>query len=303
MFAFSSLDFAIREQTRDGKHRQESLASACKKQAFGWLGVCHFVASACSDLPQVSVGSGRVWWVRFFVFARQEWIERMDDEEGEEDEESAQLRIWSSQTHSLSLTLFAWQDELFHTGEECIDRVAEARVVISWLHFFVICHFCWTFATMTKLVKVSNVRIWKHHFRRLKSRQRAWRPLAKASSDSLVTSLSRCDKNAWPLHKIACFPYRDEQNCSTPPPLLGILLCKLCAIYCRKTAPYQFFPQDSWQAKHAALAAVKQTVEYVEDIELWSFSFSWLPVFALDFTIQGTCGGKPFPCQRRSKRM
>lgn len=168
MFAFSSLDFAIREQTRDGKHRQESLASACKKQAFGWLGVCHFVASACSD-PQVSVGSGRVWWVRFFVFARQEWIERMDDEEGEEDEESAQLRIWNSQTHSLSLTLFAWQDELFHTGEECIDRVAEARVIISWLHFFVIGHFCWTFATMTKLVKFSNVRIWKHHFRRKKN--------------------------------------------------------------------------------------------------------------------------------------
>ena len=35
----------------------------------------------------------------------QEWVERMDDEEGEEDE-----------------------DELFHTGEECIDRVAEAVI-------------------------------------------------------------------------------------------------------------------------------------------------------------------------------
>lgn len=74
-----------------------------------------------------------------------EWIERMDDEEGEEDE-----------------------DELFHTGEECIDRVAEA-----------------------------------------------------ASMETIGNSLFR---------------------------LIG-----------------HFSQQDSWQAKHAALAAVKQTVEYVEE--------------------------------------
>ncbi|CAE7672178.1 sal3, partial [Symbiodinium pilosum] len=74
-----------------------------------------------------------------------EWIERMDDEEGEEDE-----------------------DELFHTGEECIDRVAEA-------------------ATMEAI---------------------------------------------------------------------GPGLFRLIA---------HFAAQESWQAKHAALAAVKQTVEYVEE--------------------------------------
>eukprot|EP00435_Cladocopium_sp_Y103_P034789 s1906_g9.t1 len=77
--------------------------------------------------------------------AANEWIERMDDEEGEEDE-----------------------DELFHTGEECIDRVAEA-----------------------------------------------------ASMETIGNSLFR---------------------------LIG-----------------HFSQQDSWQAKHAALAAVKQTVEYVEE--------------------------------------
>ncbi|CAK9022166.1 Cryptochrome DASH, partial [Durusdinium trenchii] len=74
-----------------------------------------------------------------------EWIERMDDEEGEEDE-----------------------DELFHTGEECIDRVAEA-----------------------------------------------------AGMDVIGQGLFR---------------------------LIG-----------------HFSSQESWQAKHAALAAVKQTVEYVEE--------------------------------------
>ena len=285
MFAFSSLDFAIREQTRDGKHRQESLASACKKQAFGWLGVCHFVASACSD-PQVSVGSGRVWWVRFLVFARQEWIERMDDEEGEEDEESAQLRIWNSQTHSLSLTLFAWQDELFHTGEECIDRVAEARVVISWLHFFVISHFCWTFATMTKLVKFSNARIWKHHFRRLKSRQRAWRPLAKASSDSLVTSLSRCDKNAWPFRKIACFPAKLLH----PTPFIRDYYVPFIA---GRLLRINFFHRTP--GKQSMLL-------WQQWSRLWSMSRT-SNCGVSDFTIQGTCGGKPFPCQRRSKRM
>mmetsp|Transcript_76341 Transcript_76341/g.182761 ORF Transcript_76341/g.182761 Transcript_76341/m.182761 type:complete len:1118 (-) Transcript_76341:59-3412(-) len=76
-----------------------------------------------------------------------EWIERMDDEEGEEDE-----------------------DELFHTGEECIDRVAEA-----------------------------------------------------AQMEVIGQSLFR---------------------------LIG-----------------HFSQQESWQAKHAALAAVKQTVEYVEEKE------------------------------------
>eukprot|EP00440_Ansanella_granifera_P037021 gb/GFBE01040173.1/.p1 GENE.gb/GFBE01040173.1/~~gb/GFBE01040173.1/.p1 ORF type:complete len:1119 (+),score=434.13 gb/GFBE01040173.1/:1-3357(+) len=73
------------------------------------------------------------------------WIERMDDEEGDEDE-----------------------DELFHTGEECIDRVAEAYEM-----------------------------------------------------ENLAQDLFK---------------------------LVG-----------------HFVAQDSWQAKHAALAAVKQTVEYVED--------------------------------------
>lgn len=74
-----------------------------------------------------------------------EWIERMDDEEGEEDE-----------------------DELFHTGEECIDRVAEA-----------------------------------------------------ATMETIANGLFRLIAH--------------------------------------------FSQQDSWQAKHAALAAVKQTVEYVEE--------------------------------------
>ncbi|CAE6965142.1 Ipo5 [Symbiodinium natans] len=74
-----------------------------------------------------------------------EWIERMDDEEGEEDE-----------------------DELFHTGEECIDRVAEA-----------------------------------------------------AGMETIANGLFRLIAH--------------------------------------------FSQQESWQAKHAALAAVKQTVEYVEE--------------------------------------
>jgi len=74
-----------------------------------------------------------------------EWLERMDDEEGEED-----------------------ADELFHSGEECIDRVAEA-----------------------------------------------------VQMEDLGTSLFQ---------------------------LIG-----------------HFSSQEAWQAKHAALAAVKQTVEYVEE--------------------------------------
>ncbi len=137
--------------------------------------------------------------MRFLFFVRQEWIERMDDEEGEEDEESTQLQIWNPEAHGLSLTLLSLQDELFHTGEECIDRVAEASqssffdstfFLPSCLDFS---DFCWIFPLFTNFVVQSR-------------RQRTWRPLAKASSDSLVTSHSRqCEKNGWPLLKWPVF--------------------------------------------------------------------------------------------------
>eukprot|EP00913_Durusdinium_trenchii_P034414 g32195.t1 len=52
----------------------------------------------------------------------------MDDEEGEEDEEELPLPAKAQKEVSIrrSMAQLTAQDELFHTGEECIDRVAEA---------------------------------------------------------------------------------------------------------------------------------------------------------------------------------
>lgn len=53
----------------------------------------------------------------------------MDDEEGEEDEEELPLPAKAQKEVSIrrSMAQLTAQDELFHTGEECIDRVAEAE--------------------------------------------------------------------------------------------------------------------------------------------------------------------------------
>ena len=61
--------------------------------------------------------------------ACQEWIERMDDEEGEEDEEgTCYMKQCIQRTMPINEHFrVCEQDELFHTGEECIDRVAEAE--------------------------------------------------------------------------------------------------------------------------------------------------------------------------------
>ena len=56
----------------------------------------------------------------------------MDDEEGEEDEDKLQHTLqvglcWQQRRPHAVNAKFLAQDELFHTGEECIDRVAEAK--------------------------------------------------------------------------------------------------------------------------------------------------------------------------------